>query len=377
MVSGVVRKVLATLPPLAMASFFLLFSLADPGLAQESHEGAEAAHEEGHEDHGSRAGDSSLFMELFGHLEPHAIFGVWMGGDEGFHVFTPHDLDNSDEPFELNPETGKLEVDPNDLQWDSHGNPLLHKSSQSLNEEWDEMKGGGMGFLIYNINTVMWIAGVLLMLIFIPVASKARRRSGEPPRGAAYGLLESLVQFVRDDMVYAVMGEGAGRRFVPLFLTQFFFVLFMNMMALVPMGHVGGTATGNLAVTGGLALTTLIWIHLSGIREHGFVSHWKNFVPQGLPWFVLPIIVPVEILGMLVKPAALTIRLFANLTAGHLIVLGLFGLVFFFDSIPIALPIMGMSIAIYCLELFVCFVQAYIFTYLSIVFLGASVHPDH
>jgi F-type H+-transporting ATPase subunit a len=121
----------------------------------------------------------------------------------------------------------------------------------------------------------------------------------------------------------------------------------------------------------------LFCIHVSGIKQHGFAAHWKNFIPHGLPWWVLPIIVPVEILGMLVKPAALTIRLFANLTAGHLIVLALFGLVYFFNSSVIALPVMGMAIGIYCLELFVCFVQAYIFTYLSIVFVGASVHPDH
>jgi len=188
------------------------------------------------------------------------------------------------------------------------------------------------------------------------------------------------VLYVRDDMVYAVMGKEHGRGFVPLFLTQFFFILFMNIFGLIPLTALGGltwggTATANLAVTAGLAFVTLIVIHGSGIKEHGFFHHWKNLVPHGLPWFVLPIMIVVEIVSMLVKPAALTIRLFANMTAGHLVMLGFFGLVYLFGLI--ALPVLAMAIAIACLELFVCFVQAYIFTYLSIVFVGASVHPEH
>ena len=173
-----------------------------------------------------------------------------------------------------------------------------------------------------------------------------------------------------------MLGKKLGRPLVPLFLTLFLFILFMNIFGLLPLGSVGGTATANLAVTGGLALVTFLYIHFCGIKEHGFAKHWKNFVPH-VPWFVLPIIVPVEAMGIIVKPVALTIRLFANLTAGHLIVLGLFGLTVFFGSAVIAVPTMGMAVAIYGLELFVCFVQAYIFTYLSIVFVGASLHPEH
>ncbi len=109
--------------------------------------------------------------------------------------------------------------------------------------------------------------------------------------------------FVRDDMVYAVMGKEHGRHFTKLFLTQFFFILFMNLFGLIPLamlglGSLGATATANLAVTAGLALTTLVAIHVSGMRQHGFVHHWKNFIPHGLPWFVLPIMIPVEIVGM-------------------------------------------------------------------------------
>ena len=160
----------------------------------------------------------------------------------------------------------------------------------------------------------------------------------------------------------------------------------MNIFGLVPdVFGTGlmGTATANLMGTGGLAVTTLLAIHICGIKEHGFGKHWANFVPH-VPGFVYPIMVVVEAIGIVVKPAALTVRLFANLTAGHLVVLGMFGLIQLAGASlsgaaawGAATPVILMAIAINCLELFVAFVQAYIFTYLSIVFVGASLHPDH
>ena len=107
------------------------------------------------------------------------------------------------------------------------------------------------------------------------------------------------------------------------------------------------------------------------------MKHWTNFLPHGLPWFVMPIIIPVEIVGMLVKPVALMVRLFANLLAGHLVILSFFGLAFLFASWLVAAPLLLLAIGIGCLELFVSFVQAYVFTYLSIIFVGSSLHPDH
>lgn len=351
-------KTLSLFVALALLAPFALGLSATP-LDDEGHAPADAHAADAHGDE-DRIGDASLFMELFSHLTPHPVTALWLGGDVGFGVVKPYvaDLDGS-------PLHGTAE------------HPEMFHSSSELTEHYREERGGGMGVIIYNINTVMWLAVALLLLVFVPMAVKARKLSGQPPRGKAYGLLESLVCFVRDEMVYAVMGKTRGRKYVPLFLSFFFFILFMNILGLLPIPGIGGTATANLAVTLGLATVSFLMTQWAGIREHGFFSHWKNMVPHGLPIFVLPIIVPVEILGMFVKPAALTIRLFANLTAGHLIVLGLFGLVYFFGSVTIGLPFWGMSVAIYGLELFVCFVQAYIFTYLSIVFLGASVHPEH
>ena len=352
--------------------FVLLAALAGPVAAQHEPAQAEAGHADAavaasaeaataHEagEHAGELGAAEIFLGLFKHLEPHAVTALWLGGSRGFAVLPPYETLPDGSPAHL----------------DEHGHPVGFHSRQDLEERYGASMGGGFGLLVYNINTAQWIAGLALALVVILGARAARRMAGQVPRGAPFHLLESIVLFVRDDMVYAVMGKEHGRRFVPLFLTQFFFILFMNLLGLVWLGSIGGTATANLAVTLGMALTTLFWIHFSGIRAHGFLHHWKNFVPHGLPWFVLPIIIPVEILGMLVKPAALTIRLFANMTAGHLVMLGFFGLVYLFGAKGV--PALAMAIAINCLELFVCFVQAYIFTYLSVIFVGASVHPEH
>lgn len=331
---------------------FLVLALAGLAAAEDAHGDSAPA---------DRAGDPGIFMELFAHLTPHPVSAVWWGGSKGFGLVKPYPTNEAGEPEHM----------------DAYGHAVAFHEPAEFEEYYAAEFGGGSGMIIYNINTVMWIAAVLLFAVFLPFRGKAQALSGQAPKGTFYGLLEPVVLFVRDEMVYALMGKHHGKRFVPLFLTMFFFILTMNILGLTNLGSLGGTATANLAVTGGLAFVTVIWIHMSGIREFGPVKHWGNFVPGGIPWFALPIIIPVELMGMIVKPVALTIRLFANMTAGHLIVLALFGLIVFFGNWLLALPFFGLAVFIYGLELFVCFVQAYIFTYLSILFVGAAVHPDH
>lgn len=348
---------------MTLASLFLGLALLAPAApASDEHEGA-AGHDDAAVHHGDedRAGDATVFGELFAHLVPHPVTAVWIGGDAGFTTVKPYATDADGNPLHGTP-----------------GHPETFHSGAELNAHYADAMGGGYGLMIYNVNTVMWIASLLMFLVFVPMRRKAEALAGEAPRGGVfYGMLEPVVLFVRDEMVYAIMGEHHGKKFVPLFLTMFFFILFMNLLGLVNLGAVGGTATANLAVTAGLSLVTFLYIHASGLKEHGPVKHWMNFIPHGIPWFAMPIIAVVEAVGLIVKPCALTVRLFANLTAGHLIVLGLFGLIYFFGSWLLALPIFGMAVGIYGLELFVCFVQAYVFTYLSILFIGAAVHPDH
>jgi F-type H+-transporting ATPase subunit a len=126
-----------------------------------------------------------------------------------------------------------------------------------------------------------------------------------------------------------------------------------------------------------MAILSFLMIHLMGIREHGFFTHWKNLVPHGLPLFVLPVMIVVEVLGMFVKPFALCMRLFANMTAGHVAILAFLGMIFIFKSVFASLVAVPLALGIMLLEIFVAFLQAYIFTMLTSLFIGFSIHPSH
>ncbi|MFH1682103.1 MAG: F0F1 ATP synthase subunit A [Candidatus Eisenbacteria bacterium] len=219
---------------------------------------------------------------------------------------------------------------------------------------------------------MMWIAGILSLVVFGTVAARLRR--ADVPRSTLSNLFESIILFVRDDMVYEIMGKRSGRRFTPYFLTLFFFILFCNLLGLVPFM---ATATGNLAVTGGLALLTFILTQGSGIREQGLAAYLRSIVPPGMPIFLLPILIPIEVVGHFIKPFALTIRLFANMTAGHVVILSLLGLIFLFRAVAVAIPAIAFALFINALEMFVAFLQAYIFVFLSILFVNAAMHPEH
>lgn len=229
---------------------------------------------------------------------------------------------------------------------------------------------GGLNMSITKHVVMMWIASVILIVLF----TLAFRGKKLIPRGIS-NLLEMLVVFVRDEIAIKNMGEHTGRRLTPYMLTLFFFILTCNLLGLVPLG---ATATGNINVTAGLAILSFLMIQLMGIRENGFFKHWKNLVPHGLPIFVLPIMIPVEILGMFVKPFALCIRLFANMTAGHVAILSFIGMIFIFQSVLVGVfAAVPLALGIMLLELFVAFLQAYIFTMLTSLFIGFSAHPSH
>ena len=216
---------------------------------------------------------------------------------------------------------------------------------------------------------MMWIA----CLIILGVTWLATRRRSMVP-GRVQNLVESLVVFVRDELARRNIGPQ-GDRYVSYLLTTFFFILTCNLLGLLPYG---ATATSNIAVTAGLAGIAFVMIQAAGIREHGLAGHLKNLVPHGMPIWLLPLMVPLEIFGMFIKPAVLCVRLFANMIAGHVVILSLISLVFIFKSVlvgvflsvPFALFISG-------IELLVAFLQAYIFTMLTSLFIGMSVHPAH
>jgi F-type H+-transporting ATPase subunit a len=181
------------------------------------------------------------------------------------------------------------------------------------------------------------------------------------------------VLFVRDELAIKNIGKEEGPRYTPYLLTAFFFILFMNLLGLFPWM---ATATGNIAVTCGLALCTFVLTQVAGIRAAGFGGYLAHLTGGVAPW-LWPIMIPVEILGLFTKPFALTIRLFANMLAGHIVIFFLLGLIFMLGHPAVALVSVPFALGIYLLELFVAFVQAYVFTMLSALFIGMGVAMGH
>jgi F-type H+-transporting ATPase subunit a len=185
--------------------------------------------------------------------------------------------------------------------------------------------------------------------------------------------MELLIIYIRDEIVVPNIGDR-GKAMLPIFLTIFFFILFCNILGLVPYT---ATATSNISVTAGLAILAFFIIQIAGIMKNGFFGYFKGLIPHNIPMWLLPIIIPVEFLGLLTKPFALCIRLFANMTAGHVVILSLLGLIFVFKTVLVSPISIGFSLFIYLLEILVALLQAYIFTTLTALFTGMAIHQEH
>ena len=229
----------------------------------------------------------------------------------------------------------------------------------------------------------LFIAAILVFLtMWLTGRALERQRASErAPTGFA-NAMESFVLWVRDDIAIANIGHG-GEKFAPYIMTLFFFILYANLLGLVP--H-GSTATGNLAVTSALAITAFFTIEISGLMKLGPKGYIRTIFPPapgltGVPAVLMSAAMgPIEVLSKLVKPVALAIRLFGNMTAGHFAILSLFSLIFLFANLPI-LPRWGIGlgtsaivVGIMMLEIFVAFLQAYVFALLTSVFIGLMQH---
>ena len=256
-------------------------------------------------------------------------------------------------------------------------NPLSHVVQHELHwgflPEW----------LHLNNHMLMVLLAGILMVIILPLV--ARQRS-MVPRGLR-NFFEAICLFIREEVARPVLGHNTDK-YIPYLWTTFFFILFCNLLGMIPLDgiiqvftggrlkHIGGTATANIWITGTLAGFAFIMIHVSGIREQGLWLYIKNFIPH-VPWPLVPVMYALEIIGAGVKPFALAIRLFANMMAGHTVIGALMGVAIASASWGIAGASVLGCVAISLLELFVAFLQAYVFTYLTTLFIGAAVHPDH
>ncbi len=216
----------------------------------------------------------------------------------------------------------------------------------------------------------MWLAFLILIGIFYVVAKSYKKSL--VPKGLT-NLMEIFVVFVRDEIAKPTIGKGY-EKFLPYLLTVFFFILTCNFLGLLPYGS---TATSNIAVTATLATISFIVIQAGGMMKNGVFGYFKGLMPHGIPVALAPILFVVEILGLFTKPFALAVRLFANMTAGHIVILSLIGLIFILKTYFVAPVSISFALFIYLLEILVALIQAYIFTILSSLFIGMAVHQEH
>ena len=236
---------------------------------------------------------------------------------------------------------------------------------------------------------MLWIVAFITIGLSL-YATSAYRSGKNNPSSKLSSMFEVLMEFIRNDIVIPNIGKSYSYSWTPLIATFFMFILVGNFVGMIPffekVPFVSGssTITGNFAITAALACITFFSIIIAGTRKHGFIGHWKNMIPSGVPAPVLIILIPIEIMGMFIKPLALTLRLGANMTAGHIGLLAIFGIPMILSqtyssgiAFSVAIISVILNIAIYFLEIIVCLVQAYVFSLLSAVFIGMAIHADH
>ncbi len=271
-----------------------------------------------------------------------------------FKVFSSHNFYN--ESHETVPYDGYALDHGHIIKVDEAGEPLAEQA-------------GLLDFSITKNVASMLVSVALLLGVFFVIAGRYKNNPKAAPRGVQ-SFFEPIIIFIRDEIAKANIGPKY-ERYMPYLLTVFFFIWFNNLLGLMPGG---ANLTGNIAVTLVLAVLTLLITIFSGNK-----SYWKHiFATPGVPTWLAPIMIPVELIGILTKPFSLMVRLFANITAGHIIILSLFSLIFIFESISVAPLSVAFSIFMMFLELFVALLQAYIFTLLSAMYFGGAVEEhDH
>jgi F-type H+-transporting ATPase subunit a len=341
----------------ALRSAFLLalVSLSPSGLANEGNT------------HGAAAGGHAGARETAPHAEDKA--------SEVAHYALHHVAD--DESFEM------------ELPWGGHA-PAIDVSGLFSGLQFETVPGSCSAEVSKGLSVVpslgKWLNGcydlrptkaIFMMsfaalILFAVVFAGNRRDANGVPKGRLTNFVESLVVFVRDQIAVPNIGKTEAKRYTPYLLSLFFFVLFINWLGLVPGMFTG---TGAVGVTAGLALLTFVLTQIAGIRSAG-LGGYLGHLTGGVPFFLWPIMIPVEIIGLFTKPFALLVRLFANMLAGHLVIMFLLSLILLLH-VGMAVVSVPLTMGIYCLEIFVGILQAYLFTLLTALFIGQGVAMGH
>ncbi|MDO4587215.1 MAG: F0F1 ATP synthase subunit A [Planctomycetia bacterium] len=237
----------------------------------------------------------------------------------------------------------------------------------------------GYEFQITKFMVIELAVAVLLVFLFVPLAQKIK--TGKPVRGRFWNLLEAFLLFLRNEVIRPSIGKKDANKFTPFLWTLFFFILFCNLSGMIPWL---GSPTGNLAVTAVMALSTFFVLICSGMKKFGLTGFWVGQVPHmdlpvALAILLKPMMFLIEIVGLFVKHIVLAVRLLANMFAGHLVLAVFLSFIagtaqIFILWLGVTFASVAMSIALSCLELFVAFLQAYIFMFLSAIFIGMAQH---
>ncbi|NVN94772.1 MAG: F0F1 ATP synthase subunit A [Bacteroidetes bacterium] len=261
-----------------------------------------------------------------------------------------------------------------------HKGKIVHILANANGQEVEDEKLP-LDFSITKMVLSLFIGVFLLGLIFLSISHSYRKRGVAAPKGLQ-SLLEPIIIFVRDDIAKSSIGEKKYQKYLPFLLTIFFFIFLNNLMGLIPFFPGGVNLTGNIAITLTLAVFTFLITTFSGNR-----AYWVHIVnAPGVPWWLkipIPLMPIVELVGVFTKPFVLMVRLFANITAGHIIALGFVSLIFIFGEMKPALGygVSVVSVIFYVfmglLELLVAFIQAYVFTLLSALYFGMAIEEHH
>lgn len=305
----------------------------------------------------------------------------WKGIYFPIILFTDHGLVTfSAKEFQLDND-GLVVVEKNGQNFVRYHNKIYYASTEAEHGSFLSMTTDDKGehvvsnakpwdFSITKNSFTILFSVAVLCLIFISVANAYKKREGKAPKGLQ-SFIEPIIIFVRDDIAKPNLGYKY-ERFMPYLLTVFFFIWFNNMFGLVPFFPGGANVTGNIAVTMVLAMITLLITLFNGNK-----AYWAHIFRPNVPWWLYPLMIPVEIIGVFTKPIALMIRLFANITAGHILVLALISLIFVFESVAVAPASILFVLFISLIELLVAFIQAFIFTILSALFIGMAIEEHH
>ena len=266
-----------------------------------------------------------------------------------------------------------------------HSNPLDHVvDSTTLELPWGLVRLGKVPLGIYDLQLTRFmvmetIAAALMLLILIPLARHVARRP--VTRGALFNGFEAVLMYFRDSVARPTIGGHGADDYLPYLWTVFFFVLFNNLLGMIPGG---ASATGNINVTAVLAVATFVVVMIAGIRTSGVAGFWTALVPTldvspALKLGLWPLLFVIEVAGLLIRHFVLAVRLFANMLAGHIVLAVILGFILMVEGSKMAYIVtpasVGGVLALSFLELFVAFLQAYIFTFLSALFIGTAAHP--